>query len=63
MWALTARARVALAQGDMDEAERDAHDALTCASEFCAYLVVPDLLECVAVLLGTAAATVRPPAC
>ncbi|WP_232065215.1 LuxR family transcriptional regulator [Mycobacterium cookii] len=52
VWALTARARVALAQGDMDEAERDAHDALTCASEFCAYLVVPDLLECVAVLLG-----------
>ena len=28
MWALTMRARVAIAQGEPEQAERDAHDAL-----------------------------------
>jgi predicted ATPase/class 3 adenylate cyclase/DNA-binding CsgD family transcriptional regulator len=50
MWASTARARVALAQKEPDQAERDAHEALACASELEAYLGVPDVLECLAVV-------------
>jgi predicted ATPase/class 3 adenylate cyclase/DNA-binding CsgD family transcriptional regulator len=52
--ALTARARVAIAQGEPDQAERDAHDALACAGEVEAYLVIPDILECLAMLAGEA---------
>ena len=50
--ALTTRARVAIAAGEPDQAERDAHDALARAAEVEAYLVIPDILEC----LGTLAA-------
>ena len=50
MWALTTRARVAIAAGEPDQAERDAHDALTCAAEIKAYLLIPDILECLAAL-------------
>jgi DNA-binding CsgD family transcriptional regulator len=46
--ALAARARVALAQGESDQAERDAHDALVAAARTRAYLRVPDALECLA---------------
>jgi predicted ATPase/class 3 adenylate cyclase/DNA-binding CsgD family transcriptional regulator len=46
--ALTARARVALAQGEPDQAERDAHDALVVAARTHGYLRVPDNLECLA---------------
>jgi predicted ATPase/class 3 adenylate cyclase/DNA-binding CsgD family transcriptional regulator len=46
--ALTTRARVALAQNEPGQAERDAHDALTRAAEMRAHLFVPDLLECLA---------------
>jgi DNA-binding CsgD family transcriptional regulator len=52
--ALTARARVAIAQDEPDQAERDAHDALACAGEVEAYLVIPDILECLATLAGEA---------
>ena len=44
--ALTTRARTAIAKGEPDQAERDAHKALACASEYKAYLAVPDILEC-----------------
>jgi predicted ATPase/class 3 adenylate cyclase/DNA-binding CsgD family transcriptional regulator len=44
-WALTTRARVAIAQGEPDQAERDAHDALAIAAEVGAYQCVPDILE------------------
>jgi predicted ATPase/class 3 adenylate cyclase/DNA-binding CsgD family transcriptional regulator len=44
--ALTRRARVAIAKGEPDQAERDAHKALGCAAECGAHLAVPDLLEC-----------------
>jgi len=54
MCALTARARVAIARGEPDQAERDAHDALTCAASMQAYLGIPDILECLAVLAGEA---------
>jgi predicted ATPase/class 3 adenylate cyclase/DNA-binding CsgD family transcriptional regulator len=52
MWALTVRARVAIGAGEPDQAERDAHDALTCAAGIKAYLYIPDILECLAALAG-----------
>jgi DNA-binding CsgD family transcriptional regulator/class 3 adenylate cyclase len=54
MVALTARARVAIAQGRPEDAERDAHDALACAADSGAYVTLPDLLECLAGLIGDA---------
>jgi DNA-binding CsgD family transcriptional regulator len=52
--ALTARARVAIAAGEPDQAERDAHDALARAAELEAYLYIPDILECLGTLGGEA---------
>ena len=52
--ALTTRARVAIAQGEPEQAERDAHDALARAAEVEAYLGIPDILECLAALAGDA---------
>ena len=52
--ALTARARVAIAQGEPDQAERDIHDALASAAEVEAYLFIPDTLECLGTLTGEA---------
>ena len=46
--ALTARAFVALAQGEPEQAERDAHEALVMATGTQGYLRVPDVLECLA---------------
>ena len=52
--ALTMRARVAIAQGDTQLAERDAHAALVAAADVDALLGVPDTLECMATLaIGT----------
>jgi len=53
-WALTSRARVAIAQGEQEQGERDAHDALACAADVEAYLHIPDILECLAALAGDA---------
>jgi predicted ATPase/class 3 adenylate cyclase/DNA-binding NarL/FixJ family response regulator len=52
--ALTIRARVAIAAGEPDQAERDAHDALARAAEVEAYVGIPDILECLAALAGEA---------
>jgi DNA-binding CsgD family transcriptional regulator len=52
--ALTARARVAVAQGDSEQADRDAHDALGFYAGVRAYTGVPDTLE---ILAGLAAGT------
>jgi DNA-binding CsgD family transcriptional regulator len=52
--ALTTRARVAVAQGEPEQAERDGHDALACAAEVKAYLGAPDTLEVLAGLAGAA---------
>jgi predicted ATPase/class 3 adenylate cyclase/DNA-binding CsgD family transcriptional regulator len=46
--ALLSRARVSVAEGEPGEAERDAHDALSCAASSGAHLPVPDVLECLA---------------
>ena len=54
MRALTTRARVAIAQGEPEQAERDAHDALARAAEFEAHLCIPDTLECLGTLAGDA---------
>ncbi len=51
---LATRARVAIAQGELDQAERDAHDALAHAAEVEAYLYIPDILECLGTLAGEA---------
>jgi predicted ATPase/class 3 adenylate cyclase/DNA-binding NarL/FixJ family response regulator len=50
--ARTTCARVAIAAGEPDEAERDAHDALAIAAGSKAYLLVPEILECLAALAG-----------
>ncbi len=50
--ALLTRARVAIAQGEPEQGEHDAHDALACATEVGAPVLIPDMLEC----LGTLAA-------
>ncbi len=52
MQGLTARARVAIAQGDLEQAERDAHDALTSVPEGFAHSATSDALECLATLAG-----------
>jgi DNA-binding CsgD family transcriptional regulator len=54
MGALATRARVGIAQGEHEQEERDAHDALTLAAGIDAYLEVPDILECIADLIGDA---------
>ena len=48
--ALTTRARVAIAQGEPEQAERDAHEALAVAAGTRAYTGAPDTLECLAAL-------------
>jgi DNA-binding CsgD family transcriptional regulator len=50
--ALMTRARVALAENNPGSAERDLHEALRCAAEVEGYLVVPDVLECLARAVG-----------
>jgi DNA-binding CsgD family transcriptional regulator len=52
--ALLVRAGVASAQGEPEQGERDAHDALACAADVEAYLYIPDILECLAALAGHA---------
>jgi predicted ATPase/class 3 adenylate cyclase/DNA-binding CsgD family transcriptional regulator len=48
--ALTTRARVAIAQGEPEQADRDAHESLAIAAGTRAYLGAPDTLECLAAL-------------
>lgn len=48
MSTLTVRAYAALARGEPDQAERDAHDALAIAARANGYLCLPDTLECLA---------------
>jgi DNA-binding CsgD family transcriptional regulator len=50
--ALWTRALLAIAQRDPERGERDAHDALVCAVEMEAYLLAPDILECLAIIAG-----------
>jgi predicted ATPase/class 3 adenylate cyclase/DNA-binding CsgD family transcriptional regulator len=48
--ALTTRAGIAIAQGEPEQADRDAHDSLANAARTRAYGVPPDTLECLALL-------------
>ena len=52
--ALTTRAHVAIAQGEVEQAECDAHESLSCAAEVRAYQIVPDALEILAEVAGAA---------
>jgi hypothetical protein len=52
MAALTTRSRVAIAQGEPQQAERDAQEALVCAAAIRAQAGVPGILECLAGLAG-----------
>lgn len=52
---LTARARVLIAQGELDAAERDAYDALDLAGRLGGDLLVPFALDCLGVVAGKAA--------
>ncbi len=54
MWALTARARVAFAEGDAEATERDLHDALACAAEIEVQLNLPDIFDLLARLAAQA---------
>jgi DNA-binding CsgD family transcriptional regulator len=47
--ALTSRSRVAIAQGELDAADRDAYDALELAARLGGDLIVPLALECLAI--------------
>ena len=51
---MTTRARVAIAEGDPERAEQDAHDALACCAGVGALLGVADLLEILAGLANDA---------
>jgi predicted ATPase/class 3 adenylate cyclase/DNA-binding CsgD family transcriptional regulator len=59
MEALTTRARVAIAHGEPEQAERDAHEALRHGVSVDAYLCVPNILECLAGLAADAGSHVE----
>ena len=50
--ALTSRARVEIAQGELDDAERDARQALDMAASLGGDLLVPFALDCLAIVAG-----------
>ena len=52
VWMLTLRARVAIAAGELGQAERDARGALALGAEIGSHLGIPPILECLAVLAG-----------
>ncbi|OBB08116.1 transcriptional regulator [Mycobacteriaceae bacterium 1482268.1] len=52
--ALASRARIATVQGEPEQAERDAREALAIAADLDAHLVTADALECLARLAGEA---------
>ncbi|MCV7122355.1 LuxR family transcriptional regulator [Mycobacterium lacus] len=57
--ALITCARIAIAEGRLEEAERDALDALACAADSAAYVDIPDVLECLADLASDAGTDVE----
>jgi DNA-binding CsgD family transcriptional regulator len=54
MLAMSTRARAAIMQGEPEQAERDAHDALAIAASMHAYFGIFDTLECLGTLAGDA---------
>jgi DNA-binding CsgD family transcriptional regulator len=52
--ALITRTRVAIAEGEPEQAERDAHKALVCAVSVDAHPTTPEALECLAALASHA---------
>ena len=47
-WALVTRSRVEIADGELQLAERDAHEALGIAANVGGHLLIPEILECLA---------------
>ena len=56
VFALARRARVAIEQNDLEQAESDSHEALAGASNLQGYFVIPDVFECLATLAAGAGA-------
>jgi hypothetical protein len=54
MLALATRVRVGIAGGYVEQAGRDAHDALAIAAKTKAYLTIPDVIECLAGMVAGA---------
>jgi predicted ATPase/class 3 adenylate cyclase/DNA-binding CsgD family transcriptional regulator len=54
MLSLTTRAQLAIAQGEPEQAERDAFDALAMAASLQAYFGISDILDCLGTLAGDA---------
>nr|WP_231584550.1 LuxR family transcriptional regulator [Mycobacterium haemophilum] len=52
MVALTTRARVAIAQAELEQARNDLHTALACGADIQAYFGMPDCIELLAGLIG-----------
>jgi predicted ATPase/class 3 adenylate cyclase/DNA-binding CsgD family transcriptional regulator/predicted negative regulator of RcsB-dependent stress response len=52
--ALASRARVALVQGELEQADRDARDALSLGAECHGYVMVPDTFDCLGYLASDA---------
>jgi predicted ATPase/class 3 adenylate cyclase/DNA-binding CsgD family transcriptional regulator len=52
IWSLTTRARVAIVQGEPEQADRDIHEALANLPDGFPYVGIPDALECAATLAG-----------
>jgi predicted ATPase/class 3 adenylate cyclase/DNA-binding CsgD family transcriptional regulator len=50
--ALATRARVAIAQGNAQQAEQDAHQALVLLDRYASRLALPDVFECLATVIG-----------
>jgi predicted ATPase/class 3 adenylate cyclase/DNA-binding CsgD family transcriptional regulator len=53
--ALTTRSRVAIEEGDLEQAEHDVYEALSVTAEIGAHVITPEVLECLArigVLMG-----------
>jgi predicted ATPase len=55
MISLATRVRVAIAQNGLEQARRDAQDALAIAAETKAYLTIPDVIECLAAMVADSA--------
>jgi predicted ATPase/class 3 adenylate cyclase/DNA-binding CsgD family transcriptional regulator len=52
--ALTIRARIAMAENDPEQAERDSYEALVCSADVVAHLCLPDIFDLLASLAGDA---------
>ncbi len=62
-WSKTIRARVSVEQGELEQAERDAHDALAHCADIKAYLGISNALEILAGLASNTVSHRKQPGC